>query len=205
MGLVNNPVLGINLRKNTVPHSTGFGKYYPVVDSQKTITTRGFAQHMIDHGSKYQLEDIYAILRMFATCLPELLAMGIGVKFDGLGIFHPTAEAKKGITKAEMANVGPRDVVKAIHIRFIPDTTKLDDLSGSAFADRCSLELRNVVIVDTIKDPQTNKLVERLRALVPISTFLSDNWEGVEGNSGGTGGNTTPPDDGPDNQPTDGD
>ena len=206
MGLVNNPVLGINLRKNTVPHSTGFGKYYPVVDSQKTITTRGFAQHMIDHDSKYQLEDIYAILRMFATCLPELLAMGIGVKFDGLGIFHPTAEAKKGITKAEMANVGPRDVVKAIHIRFIPDTTKLDDLSGSAFADRCSLELRNVVIVDTIKDPETNKLVERLRTLVPISTFLSDNWEGVEGNaSGSDGGTTTPPDDGPDNQPTDGD
>ena len=206
MGLVNNPVLGINLRKNTVPHSTGYGKYYPVVDSQKTITTRGFAQHMIDHGSKYQLEDIYAILRMFATCLPELLAMGIGVKFDGLGIFHPTAEAKKGITKAEMANVGPRDVVKAIHIRFIPDTTKLDDLSGSAFADRCSLELRNVVIVDTIKDPETNKLVERLRTLVPISTFLSDNWEGVEGNaSGSDGGTTTPPDDGPDNQPTDGD
>ena len=206
MGLVNNPVLGINLRKNTVPHSTGFGKYYPVVDSQKTITTRGFAQHMIDHGSKYQLEDIYAILRMFATCLPELLAMGIGVKFDGLGIFHPTAEAKKGITKAEMANVGPRDVVKAIHIRFIPDTTKLDDLSGSAFADRCSLELRNVVIVDTIKDPETNKLVERLRTLVPISTFLSENWEGVEGNASGTGGGTTtPPDDGPDNQPTDGD
>ena len=206
MGLVNNPVLGINLRKNTVPHSTGFGKYYPVVDSQKTITTRGFAQHMIDHGSKYQLEDIYAILRMFATCLPELLAMGIGVKFDGLGIFHPTAEAKKGITKAEMANASPRDLVKAIHIRFTPDTTKLDDLSGPAFADRCSLELRNVVIVDTIKDPQTNKLVERLRTLVPISTFLSDNWEGVEGNASGTsGGNTTPPDDGPDNQPTDGD
>ena len=206
MGLVNNPVMGINLRKNTIPHSTGFGKYYPVVDSQKTMTTRGFAKHMIDHGSKYQLEDIVAILRMFANCLPELVAMGIGVKFDGLGIFHPTAEAKKGITKAEMANASPRDLVKAIHIRFTPDTTKLDDLSGPAFADRCSLELRNVVIVDTIKDPETNKLIERLRTLVPIATFLSDNWEGVEGNTGGSGGgNTTPPDDGPDNQPTDGD
>ena len=56
------------------------------------------------------------------------------------------------------------------------------------------------------KDPQTNKLVERLRTLVPISTFLSDNWEGVEGNASGSGGGTTtPPDDGPDNQPTDGD
>jgi len=205
MSLVNNPVLGINLRKNTNQNSTGFGKYYPVIDRQKTITTRGFAQHMIDHGSKYQLEDIYAVLRMFATCLPELLAQGIGIKFDGLGIFQPFPEAKKGVTKAEMANLSPRDVVKAIHIRFLPDSTKLDDLSGPAFADRCSLELRNVVIVDTIKDSQTNKLVERLRTLVPIATFLSDNWEGVEGNTGGSGGGTTPPDDGPDNQPTDGD
>ena len=63
-----------------------------------------------------------------------------------------------------------------------------------------------MVIVDTVKDPQTGKLVERLRTLVPISTFLSDNWEGVEGNtSGGNGGGSTPPDDGPANAGTDGD
>ena len=185
-GIVNSPALGINFKQNKLEHTAGFGKYYPEVDRQKTISTRGFAEHMIAHGSKYQLEDIQAILRMFSTCLPELLAMGIGVKFDGLGIFMPYAEAKKGITKAEMADVNPRDVVKAIHIRFIPDSTKLDDLSGPAFADRCSLELRNVVIVDTVKDPQTNKLVERLRTLVPIDTFLSENYSGVSGNSGST-------------------
>ena len=206
MSLVNNPVMGINFRKNTNQTSAGYGRYYPVVDRLKTLSTRGFAQHMINHGSKYGLEDIQAILTQMSKCLPELLAMGMAVKLDGLGIFEPTAEAKKGVTKAEMASVSPREVVKAIHIRFQPDTTKLDDLSGKAFADRCSLELRNVVIVDTVKDPQTNKLVERLRTLVPISTFLSDNWEGVEGNtSGGNGGGSTPPDDGPANAGTDGD
>ena len=206
MSLVNNPVMGINFRKNTNQTSAGFGRYYPVVDRLKTLSTRGFAQHMINHGSKYGLEDIQAILTQMSKCLPELLAMGMAVKLDGLGIFEPTAEAKKGVTKAEMASVSPREVVKAIHIRFQPDTTKLDDLSGKAFADRCSLELRNVVIVDTVKDPQTGKLVERLRTLVPISTFLSDNWEGVEGNtSGGNGGGSTPPDDGPANAGTDGD
>ena len=186
--IVNTPSLGINFKQNKQESSPAFGKYFPEVDRQKTISTRGFAEHMIAHGSKYQLEDIQAILRMFSTCLPELLAMGIGVKFDGLGIFMPYAEAKKGITKAEMADVNPRDVVKAIHIRFIPDSTKLDDLSGPAFADRCSLELRNVVIVDTVKDPQTNKLVERLRTLVPIDTFLSENYSGVSGNGGTTPG-----------------
>ena len=206
MSLVNNPVMGINFRKNTNQTSAGYGRYYPVVDRLKTLSTRGFAQHMINHGSKYGLEDIQAILTQMSKCLPELLAMGMAVKLDGLGIFEPTAEAKKGVTKAEMASVSPREVVKAIHIRFQPDTTKLDDLSGKAFADRCSLELRNVVIVDTGKDPQTGKLVERLRTLVPISTFLSDNWEGVEGNtSGGNGGGSTPPDDGPANAGTDGD
>ena len=206
MSLVNNPVMGINFRKNTNQTSAGYGRYYPVVDRLKTLSTRGFAQHMINHGSKYGLEDIQAILTQMSKCLPELLAMGMAVKLDGLGIFEPTAEAKKGVTKAEMASVSPREVVKAIHIRFQPDTTKLDDLSGKAFADRCSLELRNVVIVDTVKDPQTNKLVECLRTLVPISTFLSDNWEGVEGNtSGGNGGGSTPPDDGPANAGTDGD
>ena len=191
MSIVNSPVLGINLKQNKMQNSAGFGKYYPEVDRQKTISTRGFAEHMIAHGSKYQLEDIQAILRMFSTCLPELLAMGIGVKFDGLGIFMPFAESKKGITKAEMASASPRDVVKAIHIRFIPDSTKLDDLSGPAFADRCSLELRNVVIVDTVKEG--NKVIERLRTLVPIESFLSENWASPNPSEGGGNSQTQTP------------
>ena len=42
--------LGINLRKNTNSKSLAFGKYYPEVDQQKTLSLRGFAQHMVDHG-----------------------------------------------------------------------------------------------------------------------------------------------------------
>ena len=202
MSLVNAPVLGINLKQNTNSQSAGFGKYYPEVARQKTLTTRGFAEHMIAHGSKYGLEDIVAILRMFSTCLPELLAMGIGVKFDGLGIFLPYAESKKGITKAQMAGITPQEVIKAIHIRFQPDSTKLDNLAGPAFADRCSMEIRNVVIVERRKDSQTNKVVEVLRTEVPINTFLSENYNGTTGNSGsgsqnggGTnGGSNTDPD-----------
>ena len=45
--------LGINLRKNKISTSAGFGKYYPEVDTQKTLSLRGFAQHMVDHGSIY--------------------------------------------------------------------------------------------------------------------------------------------------------
>ena len=183
MSLVNAPVLGINLKQNTNSTSTAFGKYFPEVDRQPTLNTRGFAEHMIAHGSKYGLEDIQAILRMFATCLPELLAMGIGVKLDGLGVFLPYAESKKGITKAQMAGITPQEIVKAIHIRFQPDSTKLDNLAGPAFADRCSMEMRNVIIVDRLKDPTTGKVTEVLRTEVPINTFLSENYNGGTSNT----------------------
>ena len=191
MSLVNAPVLGINLKKNANPNSPGYGKYYPEVSRQKTLTTRGFAEHMISHGSKYGLEDIEAILRMFATCLPELLAMGIGVKFDGLGCFLPYAQSKKGITKSEMAGITPQEIVKAIHIRFLPDSTKLDNLAGPKFADRCSMEIQNVVVVERIKDAVTNKVKEVLRTEIPVNTFLSDNYNGTAGTgSGSTSGNS---------------
>ena len=192
MSLVNAPVMGINLKQNKNEHSAGFGKYYPEVARQKTLNTRGFAEHMIAHGSKYGLEDIQAILRMFSTCLPELLAMGIGVKLDGLGVFLPYVESKKGITKAQMAGISPQEIIKAIHIRFQPDSTKLDNLAGPAFADRCTMEMRNIIIVDRVKDPQTNKVTEVLRTEVPIATFLSDNYNGVSGNGGTTPGGSGP-------------
>ena len=195
MSLVNAPVLGINLKKNANPNSVGYGKFYPEVSRQKTLTTRGFAEHMISHGSKYGLEDIVAILRMFSTCLPELLAMGIGVKFDGLGCFLPYAQSKKGITKAEMAGITPAEIVKAIHIRFLPDSTKLDNLAGPAFADRCSMEIQNVVVVERIKDAETDKVKEVLRTEIPVNTFLSENYTGTAGtgsgsNSGNGGSNS---------------
>ena len=46
--------MGINLRinKNT-RNAASYGKYYPEVDTQKTLSLRGFAQHMVDHGSIY--------------------------------------------------------------------------------------------------------------------------------------------------------
>jgi predicted histone-like DNA-binding protein len=188
MGLVNAPVLGINLKKNTNSNSAGYGKYYPEVARQKTLTTRGFAEHMISHGSKYGLEDIVAILRMFSTCLPELLSMGIGVKFDGLGCFLPYAQSKKGITKAQMAGITPQEIIKAIHIRFLPDSTKLDNLAGPKFADRCSMEMQNVIVVERRKDAQTGKVVEVLRTEIPINTFLSENYTGTTGSNTNNGG-----------------
>ena len=36
--------MGINLRQNKIEGSAAYGKYYPEVDQQKTLSLRGFAQ-----------------------------------------------------------------------------------------------------------------------------------------------------------------
>ena len=186
MALVNNPVMGINLRQNKNIKNTGYGKYYPEVDLQKTLTIRGFAQHMIDHGSKYSRGDIENILSMVTECLPELVAQGIPVQLGDLGIFRPTCEAKASVASiAAMEGLNPNDVVKAIHIRFIPNQTKLDNLAGPAFKDQCSLELRN--IIDTEKVTVDGKQ-KSMTTLLPIATAVARLKSGESTGGGSSSG-----------------
>ena len=96
--------MGINLRQNKIEGSTAYGKYYPEVDTQKTLSLRGFAQHMTDHGSLYGRAIVEGVLMQITECLPELVAQGIPVQLGSLGTFYPTAEVKKD---AAVLNVGP--------------------------------------------------------------------------------------------------
>ncbi|MBP5219731.1 MAG: hypothetical protein J6034_03390 [Bacteroidaceae bacterium] len=165
--------MGINLRKNKNTKNAAYGKYYPEVDLQKTLTLRGFANHMIDHGSKYSRGDIENILSMVCECLPELVAQGIPVQLGDLGIFRPTAQVKDAVENiAAMEGLNPNEVVKAIHIRFIPNQSKLDNLAGPAFKNRCALELRNIVEseVVTLEDDKRQKV----QRLTPIATAIAD-------------------------------
>ncbi|MBQ8991104.1 MAG: chitobiase/beta-hexosaminidase C-terminal domain-containing protein [Prevotella sp.] len=85
-----------------------------------------------------------------------------------------------------MENLNPNEVVKAIHIRFIPNQSKLDNLAGPAFKDQCSLELRN--IIDTEKVTVDGK--ERtVTTLVPIATAVMRLKAGVT--TGGDGSDST--------------
>ena len=192
MALVNNPVMGINLRQNKNSKNAGYGKYYPEVDMQKTLTIRGFAQHLIDHA-KYKRGDIENMLSMVTECLPELVAQGIPVQLGELGIFRPTCEAKASVENiAAMEGLNPNEVVKAIHIRFIPNQSKLDNLAGPAFKDQCSLELRNIIDTEKVVIDGKNKTVT---TLLPIATAVARLKSGTEGN----GGSTSDPGDGPTN------
>ena len=187
--------LGINLRKNKISTSAGFGKYYPEVDTQKTLSLRGFAQHMVDHGSIYGRAVVEGVLMQIVDCLPELVAQGVPVQLGSLGTFYPTAEVmpKTGAVPniAAMDGLNPNDIVKAIHIRYLPDSTKLDNLCGPQFKNRCTLELRNIVDTQEVTIDGKTKKVQTLK---PIATAVAELKAGTSGggNNGGGSTNTNP-------------
>lgn len=185
--------MGINLRKNKNEGSKAYGKYYPEVDQQKTLSLRGFAQHMTDHGSMYGRAVVEGVLMQITECLPELVAQGVPVQLGSLGTFYPTAEVAPNAAVgsiAEMDGLNPNSVVKAIHIRFLPDSTKLDNLCGPRFKDACTLEFRN--IIDTVEVTIDGKK-RKVTTLKPIATAVAE-WKAGngEGTSGGSGGTSNP-------------
>ena len=122
-------------------------------------------------------------------CLPELVSQGIPVQLGGLGTFYPTAQVKKDAAVssiADMDGLNPNDIVEAIHIRFLPDTSKLDNISGKAFKEACALELRN--IVDT-KEVTVNGKIRKMQTLTPISTAVAVTRAGGSSSGSNTGSN----------------
>ena len=177
--------MGINLRQNKNSNTSAYGKYYPEVDQQKTLSLRGFAKHLTDHGSRWGRDEVEGVLMKITECLPELVAQGVPVQLGNLGTVYPTAEvAKDGGVRdiPDMDGLNPNDIVKAIHIRFLPDATKLDNLCGPQFKDRCTLELRN--IVDTI-EVTVNGKKKKVQTLKPIATAVAE-WKAQNGQSGGS-------------------
>ena len=185
--------MGINLRKNKSNIAQANGKYYPEVDLQKTLSLRGFAQHMTDHGSLFGRDVIEAVLIKITQCLPELVAQGVPVQLGNLGTFYPTARVKKDGAVAsieEMEGLNPNDIIQGIHIRFLPDMTREDNLCGPAFKEACALELRNIVDTEAVV---INGKTRKVQILKPISTAVAELRAGTVtptpgGNTGG--GNT---------------
>ena len=175
--------MGINLRQNKIVGSSAYGKYYPEVEQQKTLSLRGFAKHMTDHGSLYGRAIVEGVLMQITDCLPELVAQGVPVQVGNLGTFYPTAEVAKNGAVADipdMDGLNPNDIVKAIHIRFLPDATKLDNLCGPKFKEACTLELRNIIDTQEVIIDGKKKKVQTLK---PISTAVAE-WKAQHGGSG---------------------
>ena len=137
MATKNTLTMGYVLKKITNPTSKVFNRWFAYVDHQGTLSTRGLAQHMIEHGMAGNRGDVEAVLTKLSECIPELVAQGYGVKLNSIGIFYPTIANKKG-GAATVEDFSTTKNIKGVRFRFKPDSTDLDDLTTKAFGKRVS-------------------------------------------------------------------
>ena len=178
----------VNLRKNTVPGSDMEGRYYPEAESKETLTTKGFARHVSDHGGtlvSYELMQL--VMSAIVKCLKEMMSQGQPVKLDGLGTFRPTVTSvKSGAASIEDAlRMGVNNIVAGVNFIFIPENAQGEEITSKKFKEQCSLQF--AYLVETIKKTINGK--EKSYTLrTPLSAYgIIDAEADVEGGSTNSG------------------
>jgi len=172
----NTMVMSYVLRKFKNSRSSVNNRWFAYVNRQGTLSTRGLAQHMIEHGLVGNRSEVESILTKLSECVPELVAQGYGVKLDGIGIFYPViANEKGGAESVEAFNVAQN--VKGVRFKFRPDSTDLDDLTVKAFGKKVTLG--------------NGYYKEEKGAKAPMIPLAAANGSSAPSNGGTTGGGTT--------------
>ena len=76
-------------------------KAYPNLQSKGTLTIEDLAQHIAEHGSKYNRGDICAVLSAVTDCAREHLLDGKHVQLGDLGTLRPVAKVVGADTAAD--------------------------------------------------------------------------------------------------------
>ena len=120
------------VKQNQNEYSSAYGYWFAKVKALETMNTRKLANHISEHGSIYTPDVVYGVLEKFRSCLVEMLLNSKKVKIEGLGTFYTTLENQKnGALKKEDYN--PNKHMKALHIRFLPDSTTETNISSREF------------------------------------------------------------------------
>ena len=188
----NTIAMEVNLRKNENQQNAGYGRYYLEVARKPTLSLKGFAQHMTDHGSIYSRDVIEGVLKKITQCLPELIAQGIPVQLEPLGTFSPSLKNKKdGLTLAQLKS-GKWDIneqVEGVHFNFLPYSVSDENLTSRKFKEEwCTLQLTDVI--KSRKETVDGK-VKRFVEKTPWETWIHDQGGTTGGNGGGSGSITT--------------
>lgn len=177
----------VDVRRNNNQKSKNYGQLYAVSYVKNTLSTRGLAQHIADHGSLCTLEVVQLVLGQLSKCVPELLSQGVGIQLDGLGTFYPTLEASRGYDSLqELVSAGADQAVRGVHIRFRPVGDNILNLTSRNFKARCTLRLRDYVEVDKASGGDGSREV-RVKQRMPIGDYLLNGGFLTSGGSDGTG------------------
>lgn len=189
----NTIAMEVNLRKNENSQNAGYGKYYFEVARKPTLSLKGFAKHMSDHGCIYGRDVIEGVLKKITQCLPELIAQGVPVQLEPLGTFSPSLKNKKsGLTLTQLVS-GLWDInaqVEGVKFNFLPYSVADENLTSRKFKEEwCTLELSDVV---KSRKETINGKDKRFIEKTPWETWLHDQQGSNGGSTGGGTGTITP-------------
>ena len=125
------------LRQDKSSNPRKSGKYYAKRFNPTVLGTRGLAEHMIGHGLIAERSEVEDVLNALQVCIPELLPQGMSVKLQGLGTFYPGLESG-GV--ADPTKFSAAKHIKGIHIRILPWSEQVGNLTSKAFLSQCELE-----------------------------------------------------------------
>ena len=165
------------LKQNNIKNSKIFGKWFAHGKTIETLNTRKLANHIAEHGSIYTPDVVFGVLEKFRSCLLEMLLESKRVKIDGLGIFFTTLENEKG-GAAKKEDFSPQKNLKALHIRFLPDSTTETNISSREFIKKAEFV-------------NAEAFADQLKEDTPSNGGGSGSGSGSSSQSGNQGGNTS--------------
>ena len=178
-------------KQNQNEQSSAYGKYYPEAYPPETLSLRGLIERVAFNQSVYSRDIVEGVIQKLTRVMVELLTGGQPVKWDGLGTFTPKIESVKGgVTEAQLkaGSVNVRDAIEGVHIRFIPENEKGEELTSRRMKDAITFTVEGVKILTKVGVAPNQKTLVTIESLEKFANSGSSAGSGSGSNGGSNGG-----------------
>lgn len=163
----------IALEQNKNMESSAYGKWFGKTYSpNEALNLKGLIQRVAMDQSVFSEDIARGVIDRLTVTMVELLQSGTSVKWDQLGTFRPTVES---VGVAQPTDYDVKTDVKGIHIRFIPENSKGEEITSRMFADMCTMMTAGVWTVEKVTIAGKQKSVRRFR---PMASFAAQGSSG---------------------------
>ena len=180
-------------KQNQNVQSAAYGKYYPEAYPPETLSLRGLIERVAFDQSVYSRDIVEGVIQKLTRVMVELLTGGQPVKWDGLGTFTPKIESVKGgVTEAQLkaGSVSVRDTIEGVHIRFIPENEKGEELTSRRMKDAITFSVEGVKILTKVGVAPNQKTFVTIESLEKFASSGSSTGSETGNNSGTQNGGT---------------
>ena len=174
-------------KQNQNEQSSAYGKYYPEAYPPETLSLRGLIERVAFDQSVYSRDIVEGVIQKLTRVMVELLTGGQPVKWDGLGTFTPKIESVKGgVTEAQLkaGSVNIRDAIEGVHIRFIPENEKGEELTSRRMKDAITFTVEGVKILTKVGVAPNQKTLVTIESLEKFANSGSSAGSGSGSNGG---------------------